>query len=105
LAACTRSGRAKLDDGVLEMRERNHHRQPSVGSLGSKLDAFAIERGDPDWDVLTRRFKAKRETAAELEQFAVVVQRFARDQAMDELDVLAHPCQRRIERHAMEIAR
>jgi len=49
------------------------------------------------------RLEGKGKAALELEQLAVVVQRRARDQRVDDVDVLAHALERLAKRHAVQV--
>src|SRR5512146_3199867 len=94
---------AKVRDRLLEPPQRYHHRQPSVGLLRGELDALAVERRDPDRNVLARRLEAKRKAALELGRLAVVVERLPGHQQVDDVHVLAHPGERRVEGDSVEM--
>src|SRR5262249_49067820 len=86
-----------------EARHRNHHREPSVGLLRGKLHALLVERRDENRDMLANRLKANRKSTPEFENLAVVVQRRAGHDHVDDVDILLEARERRIELDAVKM--
>src|SRR5271155_5453885 len=95
--------RAEFRDRFSEARHRDHQRQPPVGLLRGELDALLIERRNKDRDVLADRREAHSETAAKLENLAVIIQRRPRHDHINDVDVLLQPRQRWIEFDAVKM--
>ena len=97
------AGLAQIVNLALEMLNGNQNRQPAVGQLGGHFHTLGIHRCQINRNMGANGLKAQRKAALQIEQLARVFERLTLHNRVDDLHILAHALEWRIECDPMKM--